>query len=118
MIKGKDFILNADTIFKTETYDFADTDISATCLGATKKYQYDAEGNKTDVQIGWTYKVYVAARDLMINVGVEDLDCAVDITKQGISLVNFINFRATFYVDRNGRLQLSCKADTAERGKQ
>lgn len=114
-IKGKDFVLNADVIFKTDDYDFVDSDIVATCMDATKKYRYDEKGNKTDVQVGWNYEVYVAKRKLVINISVEDLKCAYDFDDDELQQIKFTNFRATFYVNRNSFLELSCKADKAEK---
>lgn len=108
-------VLNSDVVFKSEDYEFADSDVVAVCMGATEKYRYDTNGNKTDSQMGWSYKVYVPARDMMISIGVENLTCAINAKKQGITEVKFINFRATFYVDRKGYIQLSCKADRAEK---
>lgn len=114
MLKGSDFILNADVIFKSDDYVFQDSDIVATCLGVKEKFLYSEDGRKTITQIGWTYKVYVESRDLMINISVEDNKCAFDATKKGLREVKFTNFRATFYVNKNHFLELSCKADKAE----
>lgn len=115
-IKGKDFVLNSDIIFQTEFYDL-NTNVVATCFGATKKYRYDEQGNKTDVQVGWSYEVYVPKRKLMLSVSVESLTCAFDLDNDEPQQVNFTNFRATFYVNRKGFLELSCKAEGAERVK-
>lgn len=114
MLKGSDFILNADVIFKSDDYEFQDSDVTATCMGAKEKYLYSDEGVKTVTQCGWTYKVYVPARELLINVSVEDNKCAIDNRSSGLKQVKFTNFRATFYVNRKGFLDLSCKADKAE----
>ena len=113
-IRGKDFVLNADVIFKSDDYEFIDSDVIATCLDATEKYQYDKEGNKTDVQIGWNYEVRVPKRKLSIIISVENLKCAFDFDNDDVQKIKFTNFRATFYVNRNNFLELSCKADKAE----
>lgn len=115
MIKGKDFIIKADTIFETEEYDIADDDVTAVVLGAKEKFLYDDNGTKTITQIGWTYTVFVPARNMTISIAVEERDCAIDVKHDSLVKVVFTNFRATFYVDRDGHLQLSCKADSAKK---
>ena len=113
-IKSKDFILNADMIFKTDDYELADSDVITSCIDASKRFRYDEKGNKTDVQTGWNYEVLVTRRKLIINIAVEDLTCAFDFYNEDIQEIKFTNFRATFYVNRKGFLELSCKADRAE----
>lgn len=114
MILGKEFKLNANTIFDKEDYEFQDSDIVATCFGVKEKFLYSEDGVKTITQCGWTYKVYVQERDMMINISVEDNKCAIDPTKKGYNEIKFTNFWATFYVNKKGFLELSCKADKAE----
>ena len=114
IIRGIDFVMGADLIFSPSDYDFADSDIVATCMGVKEKFLYSEDGKKTITQSGWTYKVYVPARDIVINVSVEGNKFAFDATQKGLKEVKFTNFRATFYVNRNNFLELSCKADKAE----
>lgn len=114
MILGKNFKLNAETIFDKEDYEIQDSDVIATCFGAKEKFLYSSDGKKTITQCGWTYKVYVQERDMMINISVEDNNCAIDPKQKGYSEVRFTNFWATFYVNSKGYLDLSCKADKAE----
>nr|WP_130789590.1 hypothetical protein [Lachnoclostridium pacaense] len=113
-IRGIDFVLGADLVFSPEDSAFMDSDIIATCFGAREKFLYSDDGRKTITQIGWTYTVYVPERDLMINISVEDHQCAIDREIKSPQEVRFTNFRATFYVSRDKYLELSCKADKAE----
>lgn len=113
-IRGIDFVIGAELMFSPEDAAFANSDVVATCFGAKEKFLYSDEGVKTITQTGWTYEVFVPERNLMINVSVEDNHCAIDKEKKGPSEVEFTNFRATFYVNRKGFLELSCKADKAK----
>lgn len=114
IIRGNDFVIGADLMFSPEDSAFMDSDAIAICMGAKEKYLYNKERVKTDTQVGWTYAVYVPERDLMINVSVDDKHCAIDREKKKPQEVRFTNFKATFYVNPKGFLDLSCKADKAE----
>lgn len=115
MVKGNDFKMKAATIFLTEEYDLLDDDVEAIVLGAKEKFLYDDNGTKTITQVGWTYTAFIPARNMTINIAVEERNCAIDVTRDSLVKVAFTNFRATFYVDRTGYLQLSCKADSAKK---
>lgn len=115
MIMGKDFAFGADTVFMQGNYGLENSEAIATVLGVAKRFKYDEQGHKTDIQIGWSYKTYVPNRDMMININVDELFCAIDAMEPGLTQVKFTGFSATFYVDRKGFLQLSCKAEKAER---
>ena len=113
-IRGSDFKLSANDIFTVGNWELTESVIDAAVLSAKKKYKYDEKGQKTEIQVGWSYKTYVPERNLIISVSVEDLACAIDTTASDIQQVKFSGFAATFYVDRKGFLQLSCKAEKAE----
>lgn len=113
-IKGKDFPLSGAQLVNGASLDAGNNDVVVTCLGVSPRFEY-VNGAKTSKQIGWGYKIYLPARNLILTVSVDDTICAF---KQEATLsprsVKFTNLTATFYVDGSGRLALSCKAEKAE----
>ena len=112
VIRGIDFAMNTNQMFKTE---YATNDVIATCFGVTQTYNYNKNGQRQGAK-GWSYKVYVPAREMIISIKVDDLTCAVDASQLLLApaQVKFTNFSAFFYVGKNSQLEISCKADSAE----
>ena len=82
-------------------------------------YEYDSNAKKFSTnQLGWTYQCTVEQQNnTTVFVKVNDMTRIVtdEELSQGPVALTFAGFKGTWWVDKDGDLQLSCKADIAER---
>ena len=89
------------------------------CKAAKPYFEYDSTAKKWSTrQIGWTYQCKVPQQEnAMVFVKVTDMNCVVTNKElaQGPVELTFMGFAGTWWLDKDGRFQLSCKAELAER---
>ena len=88
------------------------------CKAVYPLYEYDKSGKKTQNQVGWKYQCVVKERNnATVFVKVTDMNCIVTEAelKQGPVPLLFADFRGIWWVNAKGYLELSCKAELAER---
>lgn len=90
-----------------------------TCKAVKPYYEYDSNAGKfSNHQIGWSYQCTVEEQNsATVFVKVNDMNRAVtdEELSQGPVALTFADFKGTWWIDKNGDLQLSCKAVVAER---
>ena len=87
------------------------------CKNIFPTYMYNKSGTQTTVQIGWSYQCIVKERNnASIFVKVQDMNCVVSSEELAFGLVplQFSGFRGTWWVTKDGDIQLSCRADSVE----
>lgn len=89
------------------------------CKAVYPLFEYSKDGTKTEQQIGWSYQCIVREfNNASIFVKVPDLACAVTQPELKINSeipLQFNDFRGIWWVDNDGRLQISFKAASVER---
>jgi len=86
------------------------------CKAVYPMFDYDSNGAQKQ-QVGWSYQCLVKERNnASIFVKVRDMNCVIDQTRLVFGMVELHcnGFRGTWWVDKNGDIQLSCRADSVE----